>query len=104
MPGNDHGVEPLSIEQLEEMIAFLTSSLSADDRAESNAFKHRFSKRARIEELEQEVELLQRMVCLLVLEKLTAMREEIRKGEASKETLEFLMTWTRLTTVKKGES
>jgi hypothetical protein len=103
MPGNDPPVEPLSLEQLEEMTAFLTSSLNAEGRAESNAFKQRLSERARIEELEQEVELLQRMVCLLVLEKLTAMREEIRKGEATKETIEFLATWTRLTTVKEGD-
>jgi hypothetical protein len=97
-------VAELTVEQVEEMIKTISSQVNdMQGREDSRAFREKhFSKQARIAELERTTEMLQQMVNILMVEKLTGLRDSLRKGKATKEALEFLEPWLRLTSLKKG--
>lgn len=96
--------QTLTLEQVDDLIATMTAFVNgSSQREESRAYRQKLSKRARIDELERETEVLQAMVYTLMVEKLIALREQLRKGEETKGAFEFLAACLRLTTLKTGK-
>lgn len=92
---------PTELEQVDQMIEWMTKTIRSP---RDLTFKQqKFSKKARIAELELQVEVLERLVFALTVEKLQATREDLRKGKARMEVQEFMAALQRVTTTKKGD-
>jgi hypothetical protein len=98
------------LKQLDEMIEVLESLIKDDvtNRAETLAFRRKFSKRERLDRLETDLALIRPLVFAMMMPKLIEQRDKLRQAtslspEDRKELVETLQLFMRLTTFKKGE-